>query len=98
MFIRALQTVAEAPGAQIVALVRHREQRDALAELGLDNLVVPTTAVDSLSLMYAADLVIGAGGTMTREAALLGTPTVSVFAGRTPAVDVWLERHGRCGG
>jgi uncharacterized protein len=95
LFVRALQAVAAAPGVRIVALPRHPEQRDALARLGLDNLVVPTTAVDSRSLMYAADLVIGAGGTMTREAALLGTPTVSVFAGRTPAVDMWLERRGR---
>ena len=31
---------------------------------------------------------------MTREAALLGTRTVTVFAGRTPAVDIWLERRG----
>jgi hypothetical protein len=44
--------------------------------------------------MYAADLVIGAGGTMTREAALLGIPTYTLFAGETPAVDRWLERRG----
>ena len=44
--------------------------------------------------MYAADLVIGAGGTMTREAALLGVPTFSVFAGKSPAVDRALEAQG----
>lgn len=95
LFIRALRAVAEAPNARIVALARHVEQRDALAQLNLSNVTVPSSAVDSRSLMYAADLVIGAGGTMTREAALLGTPTVSVFAGRAPAVDLWLERRGR---
>jgi predicted glycosyltransferase len=31
---------------------------------------------------------------MTREAALLGIPTVSVFAGRRPRVDEWLEERG----
>jgi predicted glycosyltransferase len=31
---------------------------------------------------------------MTREAALLGVPTFSVFAGRTPAVDLALESRG----
>ena len=31
---------------------------------------------------------------MTREGALLGVPTVSLFAGRTPAVDRWLEERG----
>jgi predicted glycosyltransferase len=44
--------------------------------------------------MHAADLVVGAGGTMTREAALLGIPTVSIFAGEQPAVDRWLEQKG----
>ncbi len=95
LFIQAVQTVAAVPGARVVVLARHPEQREALARLNLDNLIVPSTAVDSRSLMQAADLVIGAGGTMTREAALLGTRTVTVFAGRTPAVDIWLERRGR---
>jgi spore coat polysaccharide biosynthesis predicted glycosyltransferase SpsG len=44
--------------------------------------------------MYAADVVIGAGGTMTREAALLGAPTISIFAGRPAAAGRWLEQRG----
>ena len=32
---------------------------------------------------------------MTREAALMGVPTVSLFAGRRPAVDLWLEQQGQ---
>jgi len=31
---------------------------------------------------------------MTREAALLGVPTFTMFAGRRPAVDQWLEAKG----
>ena len=31
---------------------------------------------------------------MTREAALLGIPTVSVYAGRRPAADLELARRG----
>jgi hypothetical protein len=34
---------------------------------------------------------------MTREAALLGVPTVSLFAGERPAVDRWLEDRGLLG-
>jgi hypothetical protein len=45
--------------------------------------------------MAFADLAIGAGGTMTREAALLGVPTFSVFGGECAAVDDWLEREGK---
>ncbi|MGO9907059.1 MAG: hypothetical protein ACLPY3_15280, partial [Solirubrobacteraceae bacterium] len=32
--------------------------------------------------------------TMTREATLMGIPTWTMFAGKTPAVDRWLERRG----
>jgi hypothetical protein len=47
--------------------------------------------------MYVADLMIGAGGTMTREAALMGVPTLTVYAGTPPAVDRSLETSGRLG-
>lgn len=52
-------------------------------------------AVDGCSLLAAADLVIGAGGTMNRESAVLGTPTYTVFAGDLAAVDAELIRLGR---
>ena len=32
--------------------------------------------------------------TMTREAALMGIPTFTLFAGKMPAVDTWLENQG----
>jgi predicted glycosyltransferase len=56
---------------------------------------VPERAVDSLTLLALADLTIGGGGTMTRESALLGTPTYTVFAGRLAAVDEALIGQGR---
>src|SRR5262249_30037660 len=71
------------------------EQRAAIESLQLRKCLVPTHAVDARSLMYAADLVVGAGGTMTREAALLGLPTLSLFSGTQPAADSWLEKHRR---
>jgi uncharacterized protein len=93
LFEDVLRVVGADPGAVCVVLARHPEQRRAITELGLPSVVVPPSAVDARSLMYGADLVIGAGGTMTREAALLGVPTVSVFAGPVPAVDrVLIER------
>jgi uncharacterized protein len=93
LFLDAVTSVAE-QGARCVVLARRPEQRREISALGLPNVVLPERAIDARSLMYAADLVIGGGGTMTREAALLGVPTVSVFAGRTPAVDRWLEQRG----
>ena len=93
IFVEALRAISGEPAARCVVLARRPEQRRELAALGLPNLLIPERALDARSLVHASDLVIGAGGTMTREAALLGVPTLSLFAGRRPAVDRWLERR-----
>lgn len=90
-----LRALAARPDLVTVALARHGWQREHLRELALERLVVPAGAVDSRSLLHAADAFVGAGGTMSREAALLGLPTWSAFAGERPAVDRWLESEGR---
>lgn len=51
-------------------------------------------AVDGLDLAFAADLVISGGGTMNREATLLGVPVYSIFGGRKGALDSEMEREG----
>ena len=80
--------------AQVVVLARTDDQRAALRALD-ERLVVPARAVDGRSLAALADAVVSAGGTMIREAAVLGTPTWSIFEGRPGAVDEQLEREGR---
>jgi hypothetical protein len=94
LFEDVLRAACDLPGAVCVALARHPEQAVAIDRLGLSNCLVPRAAIDSRSLMYAADLMIGAGGTMTREAALIGIPTWTLFAGTAPAVDEWLVSQG----
>ncbi len=94
LFEAALRRVCAQPDVVCVVLPRHAEQRDALAQLGLERCVVADQPVDSRSLMAGADLVLGAGGTMTREAALLGVPVYSLFAGRPAAVDDALIQRG----
>ena len=94
VFFDVLRTIGRRADVLCVVLARHPDERAAVSELRLPNLVMPERAVDARSLMYAADLVLGGGGTMTREAALLGVPTYSLFLGRPPAVDLWLERRG----
>jgi uncharacterized protein len=91
---RVLRRLA-AEGAQTVVLARNDEQRAAVAALGLDRVVVPERAVDGRSLVALADLLVSAGGTMNREAAVLGTPVYSVFEGRPGAVDERLAAEGR---
>jgi uncharacterized protein len=80
--------------AQTVVLARNDEQRAAVTALGLDA-IVPERAVDGRSLVAFADLLVSAGGTMNREAAVLGTPVWSIFEGRLGAVDEQLAREGR---
>jgi uncharacterized protein len=94
LFLDCLRAVLRDPRTRVVVLPRHQEQRRALTELALPRCLVADAVVDSRSLLTHADLMIGAGGTMTREAALMGTPTLSLFAGRQPAVDRWLEERG----
>jgi predicted glycosyltransferase len=77
---------------QVILLPRTRSQTERYQRL--EGVLTPSTAVDGCSLLAAADVVIGAGGTMNRESALLGTPTYTVFAGRLAAVDAELMRMG----
>jgi len=52
-------------------------------------------AVDGLQLLFAADISISGGGTMNREAALLGTQAYSIFTGRRPYLDEYLQELGK---
>jgi len=94
-----------AEDCQVVLLPRTPEQgaelaasigtSDASRRMGRSNLVIPERPVDGPSLVWAADLVISAGGTMNREAAVLGVPTWTTFAGKLGAVDRALVEQGR---
>ena len=79
--------------AQTVVLPRTREQREEVTAAG--GFVVPERAVDAQSLVWHADLVVSAGGTMNREAVALGTPVFTTFEGRLGAVDELLMAEGR---
>jgi uncharacterized protein len=80
-------------GVQSVVLPRTDSQRAELR--GVDGFTVPERAIDAQSLIYFADLVISAGGTMNREAVALGTPVYTTFEGRLGAVDERLIAEGR---
>ena len=73
-----------ARGARVVLLPRTTGQAEWGRGLGA---FVPERAYYGPDLVWHADMVIGAGGTITREAALLGVPSFTTFAGRLGAVD-----------
>ncbi|MBZ0201828.1 MAG: DUF354 domain-containing protein [Ignavibacteria bacterium] len=62
---------------------------------GKNNIRFLQSPVDGLQLVYSADIVISGGGTMNRESALAGTNTYSIFTGKKPYLDEYLEQMGR---
>ncbi len=87
------QVLDKLRGSQTVVLPRTEAQREELERAG--GWLVPQQAIDAQSLIFYADLVVSAGGTMNREAVALGTPVFTVFEGRSGAVDEELIRSGR---
>lgn len=76
--------------AQVVFLARVREE---YKDVGGRNLIIPSGFVDVASLVFFADLVISIGGTISREAALIGTPSL-VYELWETEVNRYLNRLG----
>ena len=62
----------------ILILCRYEEQVEEISRRFGSKITVLDKIVDGLELISIADIFIGAGGTMTAEAALLGKPTISI--------------------
>jgi hypothetical protein len=95
VFAGVLQRLSETEGVVTVVLPRTAAQGDEIRARDLRGVVVPDRALDGQSLVAGADLVVSAGGTMNREAVVLGTPVYTTFAGRLGGVDEQLLREGR---
>lgn len=77
--------------ANILVIPRFKEQQEIFED---DNVIIIKPPVDTFSLIKKSDLLIGAGGTMNREAALLGTPVISCYPGKLLAVDGYYIKKG----
>ncbi len=64
---------------KVVMFPRYETQKEALKKKFGDKLIIPPKAVDTLSLYYYSDLCITGGATMAREAAAIGTPSISYY-------------------
>lgn len=95
LFEQVMRRLADDPEVDQVVLPRTEEQATAIRALDLPRLTVPAEAIDARSLIADADLVVSAGGTMNREAAVLGVPVFSTFSGALGAVDRRLIEEGR---
>lgn len=78
--------------ANILVIPRFKEQQQIFEDDPDVTLIKPP--VDTFSLMKKCDLVIGAGGTMNREAVLLGTPVISCYPGKILSVDKFYVDKG----
>lgn len=84
-------------GVRILVLPRSGEQAVSLEQryAGRPNVSVQREVVAGPELVNAADLVLSGGGTMNREAAVLGVPAWSTFAGPEPYIDRCLAGEQR---
>lgn len=95
LFDELLSRLAAQRDVKTILLARTAAQRGEYAARGIANMILPRVALDGANLIAAADLIISAGGTMNREAAALGVPAATVYAGRWAAIDEELVREGR---
>lgn len=79
---------------QIVLLPRGEEQHRYYRTPKFKNIHVPEKSIRLIDIYKDCDLFIGAGGTMTREMAVLGTPTISIYQDDLLAVDRYLIQKG----
>lgn len=93
---RLLQRLVRQDRIRIVVLPRTARQRRRWRALDGDGkLQILAAALDGPSAIHAADLVVSGGGTMAREAAVLGVPAISCFTGPLGAVDQFLARQDK---
>ena len=94
LFGEIVSRVGETSGVKAVLLPRTTKQATEMRPGLPGNVMIPDDVYDATSLIRSADLVVSAGGTMNREAAVLGTPAYTVFAGAMGAVDRYLIERG----
>jgi uncharacterized protein len=97
LWAEATRAVQSWPSTRLLISPRNRSQSEALADRfpPTDRVRVLQTITPGPGLVAAADLVLGGGGTMNREAAVLGVPVWSTFCGPTPRIDDVLSLEGR---
>src|ERR1041384_531080 len=96
LWVRAVDGLLQRPTVTVIVVPRNDAQRGKLRDIlaGTGRGRVLDRAVSGPELVACADLVVGGGGTMNREAAVFGVPVWSVFTGPTPHIDERLAAEG----
>jgi predicted glycosyltransferase len=83
-------------GYRVVIIPRDSEEREIMKKRFKNKrgIIIAEKAIDGPSLIYFADLIISGGGTMNREACVLGKRVISTYLGELLAVDRFLMEKG----
>lgn len=87
LFDEVVIFLSKQKNVKILLLPRYESQAAHFKELNLSNIVIPSKVLGGLNLIYWSDSVISAGGSMNREAVVLGTPSFTIFRGKMAGVD-----------
>src|SRR5690606_3814708 len=68
LYINLLNYLSKKNNIKVIILPRTEDQKEFLYNMRLSNCIIPTNVMEGHNLLYGADLVISAGGTMNREA------------------------------
>jgi predicted glycosyltransferase len=79
---------------RVVMLPRTADQKAYYCQEKFKHIHLPNQSIDLTDFIKTCDLFIGAGGTMTREAAVLGIPTISIYQDELLDVDRYLINEG----
>jgi len=91
-----IRTLFESVGntIQVVVIPRYGQQAQSIRHAFGTQVIIPEAVIDGPSLLSFTSIFIGAGGTMTAEAALLGVPTISCYPAELTYVDRYLLKQG----
>jgi predicted glycosyltransferase len=95
LFYEAVQYILQYDNIKMVALPRSAQQQAIFESFADPRIIIPDKAVDGRDLLHFSDIVLSAGGTMNREAGILGIPAYTVFKGKIGAADKYLIDRGR---
>lgn len=95
IILKILENLIDEPEVYILVVSRTKEDKELINSRFPKKVRFLERAVDGLQLIWNSDVFISGGGTMNREAALLGVPTYSVFTGKKPYLDEYLAQQGK---
>ena len=75
-------------------LPRNQAQIDYYSKSKFKNIDILRSPLTHSEIISTCEIFIGAGGSMTREFAILGIPTISIYKGKLLSVDKYLIESG----